>query len=401
MAGKRRGKAKWGEGSIFRTQDGAGWIVKVYDGNGKTIRRRAATAEAAETIRQELIRQRDSGVNLEAASQTMQQFLTMWLNEVAIPRGIRPKTERYYRQMIESYVLPYMGNKRLRDLKPADVQGLLNHLRAHDLSDQTVRHVFSVLKNALGTAEKWRSIDRNPCALIDVPRVKEKRDGQPLAVAQVRALLNAVAGHRLALLYRIAVTLGLREGEILGLQWRDIDLDKATLTVARQAQSLTGKGTQLVEPKSKTSVRVLPLPPSLAAQLRTYRLAEQKAVLEAEHQTWSEERLLFGTSNQTPLQVRNLMRHFKPACVKAGILLRDTGKKTEEGAPIYASDLRFHDLRHTCASLLVEAGVGEAVIAAILGHSSGSVTRRYSHVSLDTMRQALTLVEQQLAKKAA
>jgi integrase len=383
---KRKAKGKtrrYGDGSIYPAPSGNGLIVQVYDGRGRLQRRRAATPEAAEALRQELVRQRDGGVDLQAGNQTMQVYLSMWLRDVAIPRGIKPKTELHYRATIERYILPFLSERRLNDVKPADVQALLNHLRKHELSDQTVRHAYTVLKDALNTAERWRYIDRNPAALVQPPKMR-RRTVEPLTAEEAQALLKTVADHQLALLYHIALTLGLRQAELLGLQWRDIDLDKLTLTVARQVQTLPKHGTTLVSPKSESSVRLLPLPAGLAARLQRYQVAEKQRCLKA-GQVWRGERLLFGTSTEKPTIPRNLLRHYYRA--RAAASIRDTAN--------------FHILRHTVGAALVEAGVNEATIGAILGHSRGSVTRRYSHSSQTAMRAALELVEKMFLREAA
>lgn len=211
-----------------------------------------------------------------------------------------------------------------------------------------------------------------------------RRDVVPLTAAEVGKLLKAVAGHRLRLLYWLALILGLRQGELLGLQWGDIDWEKQTLRVARQVQTIPKQGTTITSTKSETSVRLLPLPPALLRALRAYLTSERERCLEA-GQVWTVERLLFGTSKMTPMLPRNLVRHFYGARTKAEL----------------SEDVDFHHLRHTVGAALVEAGVNEATIAAILGHSGGSVTRRYSHVSQGAMRTALEQVERVWMQQAA
>jgi integrase len=206
----------------------------------------------------------------------------------------------------------------------------------------------------------------------------QRDEPQPLTVEQARHLFAAVEGHRLAVLFHVALTLGLRLGELLGLRWVDLDWEKATLKVTQQVQTIGGK-TLITSPKSETSRRILVLPPALLARLRDHRRnqQEERALLDTD---WKEHGLIFASEVGTPKMPRNFERDFYRFRSAAGL----------------SSEINFHLLRHSVATWLDELGASEAMIAAILGHSGGTVTRRYVHVRLPAMRQVIEQLEQTL-----
>ena len=227
----------------------------------------------------------------------------------------------------------------------------------------------------------------NPFDDVDSPNVKTV-DPTPLSEAEAAALRWAVEDHRLRALYELAMALGPRKGELLGLTVEGFDLKAATITISQQVLDLDDG--PAIEPYTKNDeARTLPLTPRLIALLKV-RLAQ----LEAERgEGWEEHGLLFPSERGTPMSERNLDRHFKASCVRAKIRLRDTGKKTKSDEPIYTSDLKFHHLRHTCLSWLGDAGASDKILKAIAGHADTDVTDRYVHVSLAAMREVIERME--------
>lgn len=228
----------------------------------------------------------------------------------------------------------------------------------------------------------------NPFDDVDPPSVKTV-DPTPLSEAEATALRWAVEDHRLRALYELALALGLRKGELLGLTVEGLDLTAAIITISQQVLDLDDGPS--IEPYTKNDeARTLPLTPHLVALL-TIRLEQLRA--EREREGWEEHGLLFPSERGTPMSERNLDRHFKAACVKATIRLRDTGKKTKQDEPIYTSDLKFHHLRHTCLSWLGDAGASDKILKAIAGHADSDVTDRYVHVGLEAMREVIERME--------
>jgi integrase len=232
-----------------------------------------------------------------------------------------------------------------------------------------------VLRKALNQALRWQSVARNVATLVDAPRTSDFSI-QPLDVAQAQRLLDAVAGHRLEVLYRLALSLGLRRGEICGLRWEDIDFTQMSLRVAGALQRINGK-LEWAAPKTASSVRSVALPPTLLSALRQHaeRQAAEREALGAE---WQECGLVFVSERGTPLEPRNVVRHFKAALKQAGL----------------PEQTRFHDLRHSCATLLIAQGVHPRVIMEILGHSQISTTMNtYAHVLPATQREAAAKID--------
>ncbi|NJN17253.1 MAG: site-specific integrase [Oscillochloris sp.] len=194
----------------------------------------------------------------------------------------------------------------------------------------------------------------------------------PLTLEQAHVLLNAVKGHRLEALYRVALSLGLRRGEVLGVRWVDVDFTQRTLRVATALQRQDGK-LVLSEPKTRSSARTLPLPEVLVQTLQVHQQAQERQRAEL-GDAWNEHGMVFPTEVGTPLEPRNLIRHFKGVLKRAGL----------------PESTRFHDLRHSCATFLIAQGVHPRVVMEILGHSQISVTMNtYGHVVPAAQRQAV------------
>ena len=364
----RRGQ---NEGSIFKRRDGR-WAATVNLGwqDGKRKRKtfygrsRREVQEKLSTALSDLQR----GLSLGTDRQTLSQFLAQWLDDSVRPT-VRPKTYDSYSQLVRLYLAPGLGQTRLSKLTPQHVQNLLNLRLAGGLSPRTVQYIHAVLRRALGQAVRWGLVPRNVATLVDPPRVYQP-EVEPMNPDQARAFLDAVRGHRLEALYSVAIALGLRQGETLGLHWRDVDLDERTLRVRVARQRIAGM-VQFVEPKSARSRRVIAMPEVTVSALRAHKVRQLEERLQAgEH--WHDIGLVFTSTIGTSLEPRNVTRHFHETLSRAGI-------------PHKA----FKDLRHTCASLLLAQGVHARVVMEVLGHSQIAVTlNTYSHVFPELKREA-------------
>lgn len=369
--GKRRGH---GEGAIYQRESDGLWCTSIDLGfvNGKRKRKviygktRKDVAEKLKALQREQLQ----GVNLAAEPLTLSAFLDRWLAEVVAVRN-RPRTHASYSDTVRLYIKPHLGATLLAKLAPEQVQAMLNALSPQGLSPRTVAYTRAVLRKALNHALRWGHVQRNVATLVDVPAARRQAIA-PLNQAQARALLKAVHGHRLEALYRLTLSLGLRRGEALGLRWQDIDLERKTLRVAMALQRVKGK-LELAPPKTRSSARQLPLPDVLAAALRAHQAAQESERAEA-GEAWREHGLVFSTRLGTPTEPHNLVRHFKVALRKAGL----------------PESVRFHDLRHSCATFLIAQGVHPRVVMEILGHSQIGITMdTYAHVLPESQRQAV------------
>jgi integrase len=359
---RRRGK---GEGSIGqRTEDGL-WYARIDLGRDAAGKRRSRTVYsrtrrgAAEKLHA-LLHDRRQGLPVAADRQTVGAFLDHWLAASVAP-SVRPRTHESYTQLVRAYITPAIGHRPLGKLEHADVQELVTGLLASGKSARTARYTLAVLRRALGRAVLWGRVPRNVALLVTPPPLT-RRERVVLTPEQGRALLAAARGHPHEALYRVALSLGLRIGEVLGLRWEDVDLDAGTLRVVQAVQRVGGK-LVISPPKTQRSRRVLPLPGALAhalADRRDRQWADRKRAGER----WREWGLVFTTRAGTPLEPRNTVRTFKALLKQAGL-----------------PDIRFHDLRHSCVSLLVAAGHHPRVVMETLGHSQIGITMEvYSHV---------------------
>lgn len=375
-AKRKTRKRAYGAGSAWQDKDGQWWAI-VFQ-NGRRHRYRAASEQAARARLTALNDQKRARVDIAAGRSTVAQHLQAWMDQVVI--NLKPKTQRAYRQTTEHFLIPFLGHVRLSELTPEQILGMLNALRQAGYADQTIKHAYTVGRTALEYAVKWRKLATNPFAVVDTPTVRTTEPA-PLSDDEAAALLHAVEDHRLHVLYQLALTLGLRKGELLGLRIGDVDLKKATLTVAQQVLDLPG-GPRIEDYTKNDKVRTLPLTARLVALLRV-RLTQVLA--ERDDAMWKENGLLFPSLVGTPMSERNLDRQFKASLKRAR--MRDVG---------------FHLLRHTCLTWLGESGANESVIGAVAGHSGATVTARYVHIGLAALRAAVERMEgEKLIRRAA
>ena len=247
------------------------------------------------------------GIPLPADTETIERFLARWLSDTAATR-VRPRTLANYEGLIRLHVVPELGKVRLNRLTPAQVQGLLNKKLANGLSPRTVELIRVVLRQALGHALRWNLVARNVAALTDRPRPNRK-EVRPLDADQAQRLLAAVRGDRLEALYALALALGPRQGELLGLRWDDVDLDHGLVHIRRSLARLNGAFT-LSELKTTRSMRTLgPLPEAITATLRAHKSRQTEERLAAA--AWDDWGLVFTTPVGSPLHSRTVTKAFQ------------------------------------------------------------------------------------------
>jgi integrase len=328
---------------------------------GKT---RKEVAEALKVV----LRDKQLGMPVPVERQTVAQYLTRWLTDVAVPK-VRLSTMQVYEETVER-IVPHIGRVPLAKLTPQDVQRMLQEMAGAGAAPSSVARARAVLRNALGQALRWGLIPRNVAALTDAPP-EERKVPKVLTPHDARALLEAARGERFEALYHVALALGLRQGELLGLRWQDVDLEAGTLRIEQTIKAVRNK-LVIQSPKTRRSRRTLPLPPYVVEHLHRHRVRQLEEQLLA-GKRWQEHDLVFASSVGTPIQPRNLLRAFHQLLAHAGL-----------------PRMRFHDLRHSCATLLAAQGVPPRVAMEILGHANISTTMNiYTQVLDDSTRQAL------------
>ncbi len=291
-----------------------------------------------------------------------------WLETSVKPR-VRPLTYAGYKINVEKHLVPTLGKIPLDQLTPLHVQEMINGRLAAGLSGKSVAYMHQVLRTALGLATRWDLVSRNVARLVDPPRI-ERKPINPFTPDEAREFLGAVRGHRLEALFSVALALGLRQGEALGLRWDDVDYVAGTLSVRYQLQRIEGKLT-LVPPKTKRSTRTLVMPTMIVDRLREHEKRQVSEKLWAGSK-WQESGLVFANRFGGPTQARRVIEQFHQALAEAGI-----------------RRVRFHDLRHSCATLLLVQGVSPRVVMDVLGHSEIALTMNvYSHVVPELQREA-------------
>jgi integrase len=359
---KRRGN---NEGSIYRRKDGY-WVGQYGIQTPKGIKTRYIYGKRREDVREKLakaIANRDGGLVYDAGNMTVGEYLDRWLND-SMRNTVRRRTWERYEQFVRVHLTPGLGKIKVAKLTPAHVRGLYRDRLDSGLAPRTVLHIHRAFSKALKQAVADGLIPRNPAAPVKSPQPRQE-EIRPLNREQVRALFEAASGDRLEALYVLAVTAGLRRGELQGLKWDDLDLEAGMLQVRRTLSE--PKGGYIFEAPKSGKGRSVRLTRKATAALREHRKRQleermQKAGL------WQEQGLVFPSGVGTPLWGGNLNRTFKSTLRRAGL----------------PKSTRFHNLRHTCATLLLKQGVNPKFVQELLGHADISLTLNvYSHVLPD------------------
>jgi integrase len=372
---RRRGA---GEGSIYRRGDGR-WVAEVPVGRGsrsKRARRYLYASSRAEVARRlaEALDALKHGISPLDDRLTVAAYLSDWL--VSVRPTIRPRTWRSYEGHVRLWIVPSVGGFSLTRLGPAQVRKLLATVVAAGRKAATSERVHATLRAALGQAQRDGLVLRNVAELVAPPRVPQA-EVRPLDAEQARLFVESIRGDRLEALYLSALGTGLRQGELLGLRWEEVDLDAAVLVVRHVLERRDGEYV-LSEPKSGKT-RVVPLPALIVTELREHRRRQAEEKL-ARRREWQEHKLVFTTATGRPLAGSTVTHALQRHLERAGLPRQ-----------------RFHDFRHFAGTAIV-AGTGDLRLAQeILGHSSPTLTANvYAHVLPEHRRRAARAIEDAL-----
>ena len=303
------------------------------------------------------------GIVFDDKNLTVGEYLDRFLEDVQ--RGsVRESTYSRDKYLLANHVKPALGRVKLRNLSAMHLQRLYRDRLDAGLSPATVQKMHHVVHKALSQAVRWDLIARNPADAVKAPSPATE-EMRPLSADEVRRLLDTAKGDRLEALYVLAIHPGMRRGELLGLKWSDVDLEGGTVSVRRTlTRTDNGKGVALGDPKTKRSRRTVRLTREATEALRQH-LARQLQQIEEAGDHYRDEGLVFATEAGTLINPSNLrQRSFAPLLTRAGLL----------------PSVRFHDLRHTTATLLLSRGVHPKFVQELLGHASVAITLdTYSH----------------------
>lgn len=401
-SGKPRGKARTdGDGSVFRRHDRhcptpvdgvrpehdckAPWVgVLVIDYRDKKPIRKQVTAStksgAAAKLR-DLHDQRRSGDLPEGKAVTVEQWLEHWLTRIHPRSDPKPGTVKAYNTVVRQYAIPLLGHHRLDRLTPEHIEEAWEQLlddgnplkpaaERVPIGPNTVHLAHTVLRRSLKVAVQRRRLAVNPAGTerMDAPP-RDEREVEPIPAAEVEKILAVAEGTPYGARWSVALALGLRPAEALGLRWEDIDLDEGVLHVRQQLQRVKGKGLVETSPKSDAGRRWMNLPPTLHAALKAHRKAQTEARLAAgDH--WTDSGYVFTLADGKPVDARLDRRRWHALLDTAGVPQR-----------------RLYDARHSAATMLLVQGVDVRTVMALLGHSQIGVTMKYQH-TVDELRAA-------------
>ena len=346
-----------GEGSVYKR--GRRWIAQVGSGKNREYRS-FDTQREANAWRHKRVEEIQQGLVFIGAKIQFSKFLDDWL--VVVENSVRPNTYIQYSQIVHQHIVPVLGKILLKDLRPDHVQKLYTVKLKNGISARTTQLIHAVIHRALNHALKQGLVARNVSDAVTRPKVPRK-EMKTLDDYQVRQLLQAAEETRMQTLFWIAVSTGLRKGEILGLKWSDLDWNNGRLQIQRQVQRIKGVGLVLCEPKSASGRRVIILGEKTLDRLRKHK-EEQYRERNRAGDMWKENDLIFPSPNGTILDQSKVNKVYKKCLQKAGL-----------------PNLRFHDLRHSAATLMLQQGIHPKVVQERLGHSDISLTLNiYSHV---------------------
>ncbi len=350
------------------------------DSSGRRMRKsitvRGNKADARRKLR-ELLTDLDKGTPIDTSKKTVGEFLDQWLRDYA-ETNTSPRTVEGYKWNINRYLKPKLGHIALAKLTPYHVQGLYADMLGKGLSARTVVHTHRVLSEALAHAVKWELLVRNVCEAVDPPRPR-KKEMLALDTGDVQKLLEATSQSTYGSIFYLALYTGLRRGEIIGLRWCDVDLHRKSVSINQTVVRLKGKGLVVGQPKTGSSRRSVSLSPNAAALLSGLK-AKLKEQLESVSVKLDESGFVFSNSDGKPVSPDTVSHEFKK-------IIRELG----------LPPVRFHDLRHTHATLMLKEGIHPKIVSERLGHSSISITMdTYSHVLPGMQEQAALVFEKSL-----
>jgi integrase len=367
---RRRGNH---EGTLYQRKDGL-WCAQVSLNGRRVTKYGKSQTECREWIKVTLERI-EGGLTFESTKITMEQFLRTWLGSKTL--SVRPWTARGYRGTTERDILPYLGKMRLQQIQPDHLKRLYARLKEEGKGARMIQLAHVVLHAALQQAVKEGILSRNPADAVERPRV-ERKEFQILNEEQVQQFLIACSGSPYEMLFYLALASGMRKGELLGLKWTDLDREKGILFVQRQLQQISGRF-ELMPPKTKAGRRQIQLGHETLKRLEVHRRLQA-----ANGNPGIEDSLIFTNSLGTFLDDSKVSREFKKVLKKAGL-----------------PDIRFHDLRHTSISFLLDLGTPINTVQQRSGHSKASVTTDiYGHPIGHSQKEAAEKIEEKITPVA-
>ena len=364
------GKRANGEGSVYRRKSDGRWVgsLSLPDGTRKVFYGKKQSEVIAKI--DEALHNLRRGMLATGPNVTVQEYIEQWLEEIHKPT-VKLSTHKNYRELLVNYIIPALGRIKLQALTPQQVQAFYSKKLSDGLSPKTINNIHGLLHKALSNAVKWNILPRNVCDAVTPPRILRK-EKTVLTIEQAYTLLRQIKNHRMEALFTLAMVTGMRCGELLALRWQDIDLANCSLQVKRTVNYMKGYGHVESEPKTVKSRRQIRLPLFVVEVLLRHRTRQEEQRRESAN-AWIDRDLVFTTAQGNYIALTTLRRAFNSVLKQAGL-----------------PHMRFHDLRHSAATILLSRGTHPKVVQEILGHSQIAMTLDvYSHV-LPSMQEDVT-----------
>lgn len=360
------------EGTINKLPSGR-WRAQIVV-DGVRLSHTEATRQACTAWLRTVDRTADHHPKLLGERKTFSAYLEEWL--IIVKSNLRTSTYNTYRKQVTRYINPFLGHIMLKDLRSTHIQDLYDSLLKADLSAKTIQLVHSVIHNSLTQAVRLGLLQRNPTLATVTPKVTTP-EMQFYDEAQVTQFLIAAQGDRNEVLYYIALYTGMRQSELLGLRWSDVDWQRQTIRVQRQLRRDFRKGQYFGPPKSRSGKRTVQLGANGIARLREqWQLQDLDRAAAGDR--WQENDLIFASRFGTPMNHNSQIRHFKNLIKSAGL-----------------PEIRFHDLRHTAASMMLNHGIPPIIASRRLGHSKVSITLdTYGHLMPEMQSEVADLMDE-------
>lgn len=383
---KKASKRGQNEGCVYWDSTRQRWgVVVTLPWNGKRRCRFFKDDKVAKEALLDMLLEIRKGQEADAGKVLLGDYMDDWLENTA-RHNLEASTIETYKIYIEKRIKPILGNMLLKDLRPRDVQRMINTIEKQGKSARTIEQTWAILSGALKQAEQWEMIPRNVATLVKKPTVR-KKEQKHLTPEQAEKFLKHIAGTRFEALLTAALSLGLRQGEVLALQWDDVDFEERTIYVRHSLQRIYKDGADkreyvLKAPKTDSSIRLLAAPAIVMASLRAHAAA-QEAERKKAGDKWQDNNLVFCTPVGRPFNRHWIRKQFYALLEKAEL-----------------PEMRFHDLRHSYASFLIALKVPEKQIADQMGHAQISTTMDiYGHILKKAHREAADKVDRMLGPK--
>jgi len=368
MANKIRGR---NEGSISKRPNGT-WRAQISL-NGKRISFGSKSKEECQVWLRKMVDNLDRGLDYEGSKAILKDYLSNWLE--ATQSTLRPKTAYQYEHTIQLHIIPFLGNITLKELRLSRIEQFYGDLRKNNVGIRTIRLTHSILHRALEKAVIYGLILHNPAHKAALPQYSHG-EMQIFEEIQVSQFLVAAHNSPYEALYHLAVVTGMRQAELFGLKWSDIKWQSGILYIQRQVQTIPGQSWHFGELKTKAGHRNIRLGEGSLQVLRHHQERQQEQIT-AMDKRWQNNDLVFPSSVGNPLNPSNLRIDFNRVLDNAGI-----------------PRIRFHDLRHTAASLMLNHRIPVIVVSRILGHSKPSITLDiYGHLINEMQEEAAQIMD--------